>query len=92
MAEYLTAEMIEEHSLTAPLVWIEHYPEHHGKLGEYSLVSFSSREPKDVCLGEVWRSRIGYPRWESLCSEEVELLVGRLGEQDMTPLTRRKPF
>ena len=33
MAEYLAAEVIEEHSLPTPLVWIEHYPEHEGRSG-----------------------------------------------------------
>ncbi len=28
MAQYLAAEVIEEHSLPTPLRWIEHYPEH----------------------------------------------------------------
>ena len=28
MAEYLDAEVIEEHGLSTPLVWVEHYPEH----------------------------------------------------------------
>jgi hypothetical protein len=41
MAEYLAAEVIEEHQLPTPLKWIEHYPEHKGEIGEYSLVRFS---------------------------------------------------
>ena len=63
MAEYLAAEAIEEHGLTTPLIWIEHYPAHRGKLGEYSLVTFSSWERTEVCLGGVWRYRVGLPRW-----------------------------
>ena len=63
MAEYLAAEVIEEHSLTTPLTWIEHYPEHEGEIGEYSLVRFSSWERTEVCLGGVWRCRLGSPRW-----------------------------
>jgi hypothetical protein len=54
MAEYLAAEVMEEHKLPTPLVWIEHYPEHMGKIGEYSLVRFSSWESTEVCLGSVW--------------------------------------
>lgn len=92
MVEYLVAELVETHDLLTPLTWIEHYPEHQGKPGEYSLVSFSSWGPKEVCLGGVWRYRVGSPRWESLCSEEVELLVERAGEQYITPLRRKKPF
>ena len=42
MAEYLAGEVIEEQSLPTPLTWIEHYPEHEGEIGEYSLVRFSS--------------------------------------------------
>jgi hypothetical protein len=63
MAEYLAAEVIEEHGLATPLTWIEHYPEHRGKPWEYSLVSFSSWERREVCLGGVWRYRIGSPIW-----------------------------
>ena len=37
MAEYLAAEVIEEHGLATPLIWIEHYPEHKGKPSEYSF-------------------------------------------------------
>jgi hypothetical protein len=53
MAEYLAAEVIEEQSLHTPLVWVEHYPEHEGDIGEYSLVRFSSWELQEVCLGGV---------------------------------------
>ena len=41
MAEYLAAEVIKGHTLSMPLIWIEHYPEHQGGIGEYSLVRFS---------------------------------------------------
>jgi hypothetical protein len=61
MAEYLAAEVIEEHKLLTPLVWVEHYPEHEGEIGEYSVVRFSSWELKEVCLGGVWRYRVGTP-------------------------------
>lgn len=40
MAEYLAAEVVEEYELPTPLVWIEHYPEHEGHIGEYSLFRF----------------------------------------------------
>src|SRR5688572_22942689 len=66
MAEYLVAEVIEEHSLSPPLTWVEHYPEHEEEIGEYSLVRFSSWDPQKVCLGGVWRSRIGSPSWVHL--------------------------
>jgi hypothetical protein len=75
MAEYLAAEAIEEHSLLTPLVWVEHYPEHTGEIGEYSLVKFSTWELQEVCLGGVWRCRIGYPRWSPLTCEEIEALT-----------------
>jgi hypothetical protein len=42
MAEYLAAEVIEEHGLQTPLTWIEHYTEHEGEIGEYSLVRLSN--------------------------------------------------
>jgi hypothetical protein len=42
------AEMIEEHGVATPLTWIEHYLEHRGKLGEYSLVRFSSWERREA--------------------------------------------
>src|ERR671912_30414 len=50
MAEYLAAEVVEEHGLNKPLIWIEHYPEHEGEIGEYSLVRFSSWNPQEVCI------------------------------------------
>src|SRR5919107_4072117 len=50
MAEYLAAEVIEEHGLPTPLTWIEHYPEHRGKLGEYSVVTFSCWERREMRL------------------------------------------
>jgi len=78
MAEYLAAEMIEEHGLATPLVWIGHYSEHRVRLGEYSLVEFSCWERREVRLGGVWRCRVGSPNWSPLRPEEVgTLLVGR---------------
>jgi hypothetical protein len=32
MAEYLAAEVIEEHGLPTPLIWIEQYHQHRGSL------------------------------------------------------------
>jgi len=72
MAEYLAAEVIEEHGLTTPLIWIEHYLKHQGEPGEYSLVKFSSWERREVCLGGVWRLRVGSPRWAPLRPLEVQ--------------------
>ncbi len=78
LAEYLAAEVIERHGLPTPLVWVEHYPEHAGKPGEWSLVEFSSWEVEEVCLGGVWRYRVGPPRWSALRSDEVgALLAGK---------------
>jgi hypothetical protein len=84
MAEYLTVEVIEEHGLTTPLTWIEHHPEHRGRLGEYSLVRFSSWERREVYLGGVWRWRVGSPRWSWLGSEEVGALIGRQDARSTT--------
>jgi hypothetical protein len=81
MAEYLAAEVVKEHSLLMPLTWVEHYPEHEGEIGEYSLVRFSSWELTKVCLGGVWRCRIGSPRWSPLRLEEIEVLIEAVGEQ-----------
>jgi hypothetical protein len=92
MVEYLAAEVIEEHGLPTPLLWIEHYAEHLGEPGEYSLVRFCSWERKEVCLGGVGRSRIGSPRWSPLRSDEVEIFIERAEEQPMALLRRRKPF
>jgi hypothetical protein len=75
MAEYLAAEVLAEHRLPTPLVWVEHYPEHEGEIGEYSLVRFSSWELTEMCLGGVWRYRVGSPRWSPLRPEEVDLLI-----------------
>jgi hypothetical protein len=76
MAEYLAAEVIGEYSLPKPLTWIEHYPEHEGEIGEYSLVSFSCWELKELCIGGVWRQRIGAPGWAPLCRKDVRMLIG----------------
>ncbi len=76
MAEYLAAEVIEGHSLPAPLVWLEHYPEHEGRTGEWSQVGFSSWETKEVFLGGVRRRRVGSPRWSHLAPEEAQRLTG----------------
>ena len=78
----MAAEVVEKHSLPTPLAWVEHYPEHEGKIGEWSLVRFSSWEAEEVCLGGVRRRRVGSPRWSHLDSEEAEGLVGAGG----TPL------
>lgn len=75
MAEYLVVEIIEEHRLPTPLLWIEHYPEHEGRIGEYSVVSFSSWEPQEVCLAGVCRIKAGIPCWFHLSPEEVENLL-----------------
>jgi hypothetical protein len=86
MAEYLAAEVIKERSLPTPLTWIEHYPEHEGEVGEYSLVMFSAWELEEVCLGGIWRLRVGVPSWYHLRPEEVELLLrDRTGERRPPP-------
>jgi hypothetical protein len=92
MVEYLAAEVIEERALATPLTWIEHYPEHSGKLGEYSLVRFSSWERREVCLGGVWRWRVGSPRWSSLPPEEVDALIGREDARLTTLYNSRSRF
>ncbi len=61
MAEYLTAEVIEEHGLPMPMVSIEHYPEYERGIGGYSLVRFSSWEVSVTMPEGVWRVRIGTP-------------------------------
>jgi hypothetical protein len=78
MVEYLAAEVIGEHVLPTALTWVEHYPEHEGEIGEWSLVRFSSWEREEVCLGDVWRYCVGSPRWSPLRPDEVQaLLEGR---------------
>ena len=91
MAEYLAAEVMEEHSLPTPLTWIEHYLEHEREIGEYSLMTFSDWEIKEVCLGGIWPFRIGVPSWSHLRPEEVEFLLrDRTGEQ-RPPSTMEQP-
>ena len=79
MAEYLVAEVIREHRLPTPLAWVEHYHEHKGKIGEYSLVTFSNWEPTEVCLGSVWRYRVGSPWWSPLRREEIDITTSPPG-------------
>ena len=76
MAEYLAAELIEEHILPTPLIWIEHYPEHEGAIGEYSLVRFSSWEVSEALMGGTSRVRIGTPIWSHLPKERVLFVLG----------------
>jgi hypothetical protein len=71
MAEYLAAEVIRKHELPTPLTWIEHYPEHEGAIGEYSLVRFSSWEVSEALMGGTSRVRIGTPFWSHLPKEKV---------------------
>ena len=78
LAEYLAAEVIEEHSLPTPMIWIEHYPEHEEDLRQYSLVAFFDWKLQKVCLGGVWRYRVGSPRWMSLSTDEVKKIIGPL--------------
>ena len=92
MAEYLAAELIKERSLPTPLTWIEHYPEHEGAVGEYSLVMFSAWELTEVCLGGVWRCLLGSPRWSPLRPEEVDVLIESAGEQPTVSSQVRSRF
>jgi hypothetical protein len=91
MAEYLAAEVIWEHSLPTPLTWIEHYPEHEGQIGEYSLVRFSDWEREEVCLGCIRRLRIGAPSWSHLRPEEVEFLLRDRTSERRPPQTVEQP-
>lgn len=75
MAAYLAVEVVERSELPIPLTWIEHYPEHSGETGEYSLVEFSNWKIREVCLGGVWRGRIGTPTWFHLKLWEVRELI-----------------
>jgi len=75
LAEYLAAEVIEQHGLPTPLVWVEHYPEHEGEIGAYCLVRFSSWKLEEVCLGGVWHYRVGSPQWSPLTPEQVMALL-----------------
>jgi hypothetical protein len=77
MAEYLAAEVIEKHGLPTPLIWVEHYPEHEGEIGEYSLVKFSDWVPMEVCLGGLWRCQVGSPAWSPLSAEDVNAMLAR---------------
>ena len=38
-------------------------------------MTFSDWELEEVCLGGIWRLRIGVPSWSHLRPEEVEFLV-----------------
>ncbi len=75
MAEYIAAEVIERHELPTPLTWIEHYPEHEGYTGEWSLVSFASWKIGEAILAGFERRRIGSPNWSNLSSALVQDLL-----------------
>jgi hypothetical protein len=85
MAEYLAAEVIEEHGLLTPLGWVEHYPEHEGEIGEYSLVKFSRWEVREVILGGTRRIKVGTPCWSHMTPKEVDRMLEGL---EKVPLTR----
>jgi hypothetical protein len=91
MAEYLAAEVLKGHGLPTPLARIEHYPEHEGEIGDYSLVRFSSWELEEVCLGGIWRLRIGVPSWSHLRPEEVEFLLRDGTGEQRPPSTVEQP-
>jgi hypothetical protein len=76
MAEYLAAEVVEEHALSTPLTWVEHYPEHRGEPGEWSVISFSSWGVRGICLGGVLRRRVGRPLWSPLTLAGVARMIG----------------
>ena len=84
MAEYIAAEVIEEHRLPTPLVWVEHYAEHEGEIGEYSLVRFSGWELEEVCLGGVWRYRVVSPQWAPLRHEGLHSFT--IGASDQSAI------
>jgi hypothetical protein len=45
-------------------------------------MTFSAWECEEVCLGGIWRLRIGVPSWSHLRPEEMEFLLrDRAGEQ-----------
>ena len=75
MAEYLAAEVVDKHGLSTPLVWVEHYPEHEGGIGEYSLVTFSSWEVSEATVGGTRRIRVGTPVWSHLPEEELLIVL-----------------
>jgi hypothetical protein len=76
MAEYLAAEVVEEHALSTPLTWVEHYPEHRREPGEWSVISFSSWGVRGICLGGVLRRRVGRPLWSPLTLAGVARMIG----------------
>jgi hypothetical protein len=78
-AEQLAAEVIRYHSLTPPLVWIEHHPplSTDGNTETFDLVAFSSygiRE-RGPYLGET-RLMVGEATWKRITRGMVEVLVG----------------
>jgi 7,8-dihydro-6-hydroxymethylpterin-pyrophosphokinase len=81
MAEYIAAEVIEEHNLPTPFTWIEHYPRDEsqrraGLREEWDLVTFSSYEIQEVRTASGWRMKIGAPDWKPSGRDQVEELIG----------------
>jgi hypothetical protein len=79
VAEQLAAEMIHYHSLTPPLVWVEHHPplSTDGDTETFDLVTFSSYEVRErgPYLGET-RLTVGEATWKRITRGVVEVLVG----------------
>src|SRR5215207_10015468 len=65
-------------------------------IGEHGLatpLTWIEHYPEQVCLGGVWRYRVGSPRWSSLPPLEVDLLIGKAVKEQLTvPPTSKKPL
>ncbi len=76
----LAAEVIEQHRLPTPLVWIEHHPPAttDGRTEVFELVLFDSYELREVRAPYLddRMVEIGSPTWKALDRASVETLVG----------------
>ena len=54
-------------------------------------MTFSDWELEEVCLGGIWRFRIGVPSWSYLRPEEVEFLLRDRTDEQRPPLSVDQP-
>ena len=82
-AEVLAAEVLAQHlperfEHDEPCVWLEHYPEHHGRRERFEVdrVTFNSWTPRVRYVGGIERISLGEPEWRPLTPTQLTELLG----------------
>jgi hypothetical protein len=86
LAEYIAAEVLTRffrdrlESGGEPVIWIEYYPLQESPFEHLLRVTFARYTPEVVPGPQVWRTRLGEPAWHPITYEEIEALIGPLGD------------